>query len=143
MPVNKRKKNTRMRGLTTHGWGAKKKHRGSGNRGGRGMAGSGKRADQKKPSILNIYGNEYFGKRGLTSLKKIKKQKTINLFEIEAKLNNLAKKDGDFYVIDLSKYDKVLGTGNFNVKAKITCKSFSTKAKELIEKAGGETIICP
>ena len=41
-----------------------KKRRGAGNRGGRGMAGSGKRADQKKPTILKLYGSSYFGKRG-------------------------------------------------------------------------------
>ena len=52
MSVNKRKKNTRMRAKTTHGYGSMKKNRGAGNRGGRGMAGSGKRADQIKPTIL-------------------------------------------------------------------------------------------
>ncbi len=47
------KKNKRQRGLSSHGWGHKKKHRGAGNRGGKGMAGTGKRADTKKPSIIN------------------------------------------------------------------------------------------
>jgi len=59
MTVHRRKKNKRMRGAkTTHGYGAKKKHRGSGNKGGKGMAGSGKRADQKKTMILKVFGNE-------------------------------------------------------------------------------------
>ena len=53
-----------MRGTSSHGWGSKKKHRGAGHRGGKGMAGSGKRADQKKPTILNLYGNDYYGKKG-------------------------------------------------------------------------------
>ena len=57
MVLNKRKKNSRMRGNTTHGYGSMKKNRGAGNRGGRGMAGSGKRADQKKPTILKLYGS--------------------------------------------------------------------------------------
>src|SRR3989338_2684643 len=84
MTINKRKKNTRQRGKTTHGWGARKKHRGAGNRGGRGMAGSGKRADQKKPSILKEYGNTYFGKFGFKIPQKIKKQiKEINISTIE------------------------------------------------------------
>ena len=48
---NKVKKVRKFRGSHTHGYGSKKKHRGAGSRGGRGMAGSGKRADQKKPSI--------------------------------------------------------------------------------------------
>ena len=51
MTVNKRKKNVRQRGHKTHGWGEKKKHRGKGHQGGAGMAGTGKRADSKKPSI--------------------------------------------------------------------------------------------
>ena len=45
MTHNKRKKNSRQRGEWTHGWGAKKKHRGAGHRGGRGNAGSGKRGE--------------------------------------------------------------------------------------------------
>jgi len=68
MSINKRTKRSRQRGSHTHGWGAKKKHRGAGNRGGRGMAGTGKRADQKKPTIMNLYGNEYFGKRGFLAI---------------------------------------------------------------------------
>ena len=71
---SKRKKVNKYRGSQTHGGGAKKKRRGAGNRGGRGMAGSGKRADQKKPSILKEYGNRYFGKRGFRS----KNKKKIN-----------------------------------------------------------------
>ena len=62
MTVNKRSKNTRQRGHTTHGWGSMKKHRGKGHQGGAGMAGSGKRADSKKPSIWKD--KRYFGKFG-------------------------------------------------------------------------------
>ena len=53
----------------THGRGARKKAKGSGHRGGIGMAGSGKRADHKKTLITKLYGNKYFGKQGLTSRK--------------------------------------------------------------------------
>ena len=61
MVVRKRKKNSRQHGSTTHGWGAMKKHRGAGNRGGRGLAGTGKRADQMKPLHWK---ERYFGKLG-------------------------------------------------------------------------------
>ena len=65
MPVHKRKKVTKQRGSKTHGWGSMKKHRGAGNRGGRGKAGTGKRADTKKPTIINLFGAKgYFGKKG-------------------------------------------------------------------------------
>src|SRR3990167_8968506 len=104
----KRKKSHRMRAQTTHGWGAKKKHRGSGNRGGFGMAGSGKRADQKKPTILKLYGSSYFGKHGFRRPSKLlKKIKTINVEE----LNKF--KDDNINLKELG-YDKLLGKGNLN-----------------------------
>ncbi len=138
----KRKKSHRMRAQTTHGWGAKKKHRGSGNRGGFGMAGTGKRADQKKPTILKLYGSSYFGKKGFKlPAKVVHKLDTINLYEIEEKVNILGKKENDTYVIDL-KDKKVLGTGSLTKKVKITCAAFSKNAEAKIKKLGGE-IICP
>jgi large subunit ribosomal protein L15 len=47
--THKRRKVSRMHGrkMGTHGWGARKKHKKSGHRGGTGMAGTGKRGDQK------------------------------------------------------------------------------------------------
>jgi large subunit ribosomal protein L15 len=137
MPANKRKKSTRMRAKTTHGYGSMKKNRGAGNRGGRGMAGTGKRADQKKPTILKKYGPSYFGKHGFNRPQSIvKKLKIINLSEINLK----AEKKNNEYIFDASKYDKVLGNGNLTKKIKITSKSFSKSALEKIEKSGGESI---
>ncbi|MBS3145783.1 uL15 family ribosomal protein, partial [Candidatus Woesearchaeota archaeon] len=90
MTVNKRSKKSRQRGTHTHGWGAKKKHRGAGNRGGRGNAGTGKRADTKKPTIIKLYGNEYFGKKGFKIPQNIKVVlKTINLQELNQKVDSL------------------------------------------------------
>lgn len=146
MVVNKRKKSSRMRGAkTTHGFGAKKKHRGSGNRGGFGMAGSGKRADQKKPTILQKYGSEYFGRHGFRLPVELRNNvKSINLQELQEKLNyyaheKLVSKEGDSFVIDLSKlgYQKLLGKGIVRFKMRITAPSFSENAKTKIEKAGG------
>ncbi len=145
MPVNKRTKFSRMRGQRGHGWGAKKKHRGSGNRGGFGMAGTGKRADHKKPTILKLYGNDYFGKHGFIRPQKLRhKINTINLGMLQNKLdfyvkNKLIIKDKDFYVIDLEKlgYQKLLGGGNLKDKIKITAASFSQSAIAKIEKSGG------
>ena len=126
MPVKIRKKNIRQRGSKTHGWGAMKKHRG-----GRGMAGSGKREKQKKTLILKLYGNEYFGKRGFNRPQKvIKKIKTINISDL--------KKFKDT-TLDFKKlgYDKLLGKGITKIKYNITINSCSKSAKEIIEKAGG------
>jgi len=55
------------RKMGTHGGGARKKKKKSGSKGGVGMAGSGKRADQKKTLIIKKDGNKYFGKQGVTS----------------------------------------------------------------------------
>ncbi|HLC86127.1 MAG TPA: uL15 family ribosomal protein [Candidatus Nanoarchaeia archaeon] len=148
MTVNKRKKNSRMRASSTHGWGSKKKHRGAGHRGGKGMAGSGKRADQKKPTILKLYGNDYYGKRGFHRPQKlIKKIRTINLKDLQKHIESyvkdkLAEKQGNTYVVDLSKlgYDKLLGGGHVNIKLKIKADQFSKNAIHKIEENGGEII---
>jgi large subunit ribosomal protein L15 len=144
MTATRRKKSTKFRAHTTHGWGSMKKRRGAGNRGGRGMAGTGKRAAQKKQSILKEFGNAYFGKHGFkTPASKLKnKIKTINIGYINSKLDILGTKKGDTYIIDLSKFDKILARGDLTNKVEITCKSFSTKAAEKIESLGGKVVEC-
>ena len=74
--TKKRKKSSRYHGrkMGTCGTGARKKSQGSGHRGGKGMAGTGKRADQKKTLILKLYGHDYFGKQGITSRGTAKKR---------------------------------------------------------------------
>ncbi|RMF55286.1 50S ribosomal protein L15 [Candidatus Woesearchaeota archaeon] len=136
---NKRKKNTRQRGSKTHGWGAMKKHRGAGNRGGRGMAGTGKKGDAKKP---NIWKSKYFGKYGF---KKAKKIKAINLGDVEKKLaawekKGLAAKEKDAYIIDLGKlgYEKLLSKGSIKTKMSISVEKASKKAVEKVQKSGGQ-----
>ncbi len=142
--ITKRKKNTRQRGSKTHGWGAKKKHRGAGNRGGRGKAGTGKRADQKKQTILKKYGKSYFGKFGFKKPNK-KDTKTINLGYLEKNFdkllkNKLIKQEKDTFLINLKdlKINKLLGSGKITKKFKIIAERFSKNTKEKIEKLGGE-----
>ena len=138
--THKRKKSSRQhgRGMGTHGTGARKKKRHSGMAGGKGMAGSGKRADQKKTLITKLYGHGYFGKQGITS-KKTKRdtRKRINLKEIEFNLNKYGKKKGDIFEIDLSSY-KILGDGEVKNKLIIKAKEASKSAIEKVKKAGGE-----
>lgn len=131
MPIHKRKKFTRQRGSKTHGWGSTKKHRGAGNRGGRGKAGTGKRADTKKPTIINLFGNNYFGKKGFKRPQKMIKGKiTININQ----LNNFDKTDLNLKEMG---YNKLLGKGKLIKKLNIIVPEFSKKAKEKIEKIGG------
>ena len=143
MTVNKRKKNTRQRGHKTHGWGAKKKHRGKGHHGGAGMAGTGKRADSKKPSIWKNL--DYFGKHGFTSKTPKVKINAINISFIEQHISkflssNAIKKENNFYVVDLEKlgFNKLLGDGRASMKFRIKTPYASKAAVEKIKQAGGE-----
>lgn len=134
MVIHKRKKVTKYRAKTTHGGGHRKKRRGAGSRGGRGRAGTGKRASHKK---------EKLGGKGFSSLKK--KIDSINLsFFTGERLDRFVAaekvvKEGDFYVVDLSKlgYGKLLGSGKINVKLKFKGNR-SVKAEEKVKAAGGE-----
>lgn len=144
MMRRKNKKVIKYRGGTTHGYGSMKKNRGAGNRGGRGMAGTGKRGDAKKPSINP---KKYFGKHGFKSLKKLKQRKrdSINVADLDRKLPSLLKdklaeqKDGSYH-IDLKKlgYSKLLGTGETNNKYVLTVPSASKSATVKIDRAGGK-----
>ena len=142
MTVNKRKKNSRQKGSHTFGCGSKKKRRGSGNRGGFGMAGSGKRADQRKPSLWK---ERYFGKRGFTSKTHKEEIQAINLMKIKEKIKSwmdegLVSSENGAYNIDLEKlgYNKLLSKGNVSLKLKINTPYASESAVEKVKQAGGE-----
>ena len=143
MTINKRKKVSRMRGSMTHGWGAKKKHRGAGNRGGKGMAGSGKRSDSKKPSIWK---EKYFGKYGFVS-KNTTDIKEVNINYLEENIfkfpNEIINKENGLFSIDLKKlgFNKLLSTGKVTNKYKIKVTYASKKAIEKIKSNGGEVIL--
>ncbi|MBI3034513.1 uL15 family ribosomal protein [Candidatus Woesearchaeota archaeon] len=139
MTVNRRKKSSRMRGSHTHGWGSMKKHRGSGHKGGSGMAGTGKRADSKKPSIWK---KDYFGRGGFRTHNK-PEVVPVNVSYVEQHLEKFnAKEEGGKYIIDLNQagYNKLLGTGKVTRKMVITVESASARAAESVKAAGGEVI---
>ncbi len=142
--VHKRKKSSRQHGrkMGTHGTGARKNKRGSGMRGGKGMSGSGKRADHKKTLVTKLYGHGYFGKQGITSKgTKRDTRKRINLQQIELNLENYIKKGiakkGKGFEINLSSY-KILGKGDVKNKLIIKAKEASKSAIDKVKKAGGE-----
>lgn len=145
MVTYKKKKHRKLMGHTTHGWGSRKKRRGAGSRGGRGNAGSGKRAGQKKtnPEARLIGQN-----RGFTS-KSRTQEKAINLgYFTKDKVNQLvaqglAKKEGDHFNINLEDlgYNKLLGTGKVELKLKITVPKCSAQVEEKIKSKGGEIIV--
>lgn len=131
MKTKKRKKFSRMRGSHTHKRGAMKRARGRGHRGGTGMAGSGKKADQKKSKILALYGNNYFGKDKTLRKKVSIKLKSINLRDIKTK----GKKE-----INLIGY-KILSMGDVKEKLTITASAASKLALDKVKKAGGDIIL--
>jgi|SRR3989344_7670945 len=130
MVVRKRKRRVKMRGSKFHGF-AKKKHRGGGSKGGRGMAGSGKRAGQKKMSVLKDFGGKYLGKVGFTSIHE-SKEKCINIRDLPSEKE-----------INLTKlgYSKLLGKGEISRAVKIIVKSASKGAVKKIEDAKGEVVL--
>ncbi|MCK5624640.1 uL15 family ribosomal protein [Candidatus Pacearchaeota archaeon] len=143
MKTKKRKKSSRMHGrkMGTHGTGARKKAKKTGHRGGKGMAGSGKRADHKKTLITKLYGGKYFGKQGITSRGTQKdKENRINLQEIEKNIEKYGKKTTKGFEINLKSY-KILGTGEVKSKLIIKAKEASKSAIEKVKKAGGEIIL--
>ncbi|PIN90841.1 50S ribosomal protein L15 [Candidatus Pacearchaeota archaeon CG10_big_fil_rev_8_21_14_0_10_34_76] len=143
--VKKRKKSTRFRGTHTHGRGFKKKARGSGHRGGVGMAGTGKRGDQKKTLVTNLYGGDYFGK---SKTRRAAPKKIVKIVTLQSILNNLeslekkgiAKEERGTYSVDLKKY-KIIGNTELGIKLKIFANSASKGAQESIKKSGGEIVL--
>lgn len=143
MKLKKRKKSSRMHGhgMGTHGTGSRKSHKKSGRRGGKGMAGSGKRGDQKKTLIIKKYGNKYFGKQGVTSRStRREKSNKINLQQIESNLESYGKKSGDKWEIDASDY-KILGSGEVKNKLIINARAASASAIEKVKAKGGEIVL--
>lgn len=143
MKTHKRKKSTRYHGrnMGTSGKGSRKQHRSSGNKGGKGLAGSGKRADHKKTLITKLYGNTYFGKQGITSRKTEKdKRLRINLMQIQNNLETYGKKTAKGWEINLKNY-KILGKLEIKEKLFITAKEASQGAIESVKKLGGEIIL--
>ena len=136
MPARFRKKVRKQRGKRWHGWGSKKKHRGSGSRGGKGKAG----LFAQKKSYVIVYEPERLKKKGFgvpAAVKRLKTVRAINLREIEA----LAEKKG-LKEIDVSKFGfhKVLGGGNLRRPLSIKADVITERAKLKIERAGGKAV---
>jgi large subunit ribosomal protein L15 len=145
MVVNKRKKNRKLRGSRTYGWGSPKKHRGKGSRGGVGKSGMGKRG-QHKMSLLNSLGIKNLGSHGFVRPRQEAFiERAINLVAIEANVEKwlgkkIAVEEKGIIIVDVEKigFDKVLGSGNISRKMVIKAPKFSAGAKKKIEAAGGK-----
>ncbi len=144
LKLKRRRKSRKFRGSHTHGRGFKKKARGSGHRGGVGMAGTGKRGDQKKTMILkNTLDEVYFGKRQTKMRFGKPKPETFNLTNISLSSlvsKKIAKESAGKYEISIPKH-KVVGELTKNVKLIIHAHSASESAVASVKKHGGDVII--
>lgn len=125
MPPRFRKKVHNMRGYR-RGYGSKKKHRGKGSKGGKGMGGSTKH----KRSYIYAYDRQHFGYKGFHSLQK--KEKAINVGE-------LAQFGSDINLTELG-YGKLLSKGAVTAALTVRVAACSPKAREKIEAAGGKIV---
>jgi len=150
MVVRKAKKKVhRHRGSRTHGYGAGKKHRGAGHRGGRGNAGwGGKYKDHKQPSFIKEFGLNYLPKKYRKPFQppRRKEYNPINIDYLEYNLDKLkekglVKEENGYLVVNLKDlgYNKLLSRGEVLHKWKIIGAA-SEKAKAKIEEKGGEVI---
>lgn len=138
MVTNKRKKVQKYRGHTTHGGGHRKKRRGFGSRGGKGNAGTGKRAGHHKQGVT-------LGRSGFIPRRTKADTKAVNLgyftFKKLEKLANVGKikKEGNVYTIDLNTigFTKLLSTGNLGGKVNFENCQFSVKTEEKVKALGG------
>ncbi|MEM2915840.1 MAG: uL15 family ribosomal protein [Candidatus Woesearchaeota archaeon] len=144
MTVKRKKKITKYRGTRTCGWGLV--HRGSGQKGGAGNAGSGKKAASKVPR-RGLWAKQLMGKRGFVHQGPKVKDVVINLRDLEDRLPSLlsqkvAAESEGMVIIDVSKIGctKVLGSGKVRRKWKITAQRAAPDAVEKVKAAGGELL---
>ncbi|MFP3162681.1 MAG: uL15 family ribosomal protein [Acidianus hospitalis] len=143
MVVRKEKKSRKMRGYRTMGWGSKGQHRNRGARGGRQVG-----MHKHKWSWLVKYGKDWYGKHGFVNPTSVKIS-AISLRDLQTSIENgsikIDEKDGK-KIVDLTKYgfDKLLGSGNLNIIGlSIIVRHATEKAKQKLEKIGGQVILTP
>ncbi|GBC74994.1 50S ribosomal protein L15 [archaeon HR06] len=132
--ATRNRKSRKLRGSRTVGCGRVGQHRKSGSRGGKGKAG----LHKHKWTWTVKYAKDHFKKDDFKPPNRKIIKRWINLDQLEEIAKTLNKTE-----IDLSElgYDKLLGKGNITRAYKVLVNNCSSKAKEKIEKIGGEVII--
>ncbi|MEM3382520.1 MAG: uL15 family ribosomal protein [Nitrososphaerales archaeon] len=139
MPTRLRK-NRKLRGSRTVGYGQIGQHRKSGSRGGKGKAG----LHKHKWSWAVKYAPDHFGKDKFKPPNRTIVKRWINVSQLNElydellRNNKIEKKDDKFLInlVDLD-YDKLLGDGEAKHPYYVIVKSFTKSAKDKIEKVGG------
>jgi large subunit ribosomal protein L15 len=140
--IRKSKKITKLRGSRTCGYGAAKKHRGAGHKGGKGLAGVAKHRWIHTVKYMPDHIGKYGFKRHSSLIKELKVINLGQLDEIVSKNKESFEVEDGKVVIDITtlEYEKVLGKGKITCPMIIKAVEFSESAKEKIESAGGEFV---
>ncbi|MGQ4911401.1 MAG: uL15 family ribosomal protein [Candidatus Thorarchaeota archaeon] len=142
MQKRRPKKINKMRGRRAAGYGFSAGHRASGQRGGKGMAGS------KKHHYIKVMQENprYFGKWGFKRPAKVIKNLTvINVGELDEAADRLVERGaatvtGKRYTIDVSKLgiDRILGSGKVTRRLNLVgVKSITPRARDKVTSNGG------
>ncbi len=137
---HKLRKIRKKRGSRTQGYGRVGQHRMSGSRGMR-------KAGRHKQgwSYVIKYEPDYFGKRGFTSPKCLKRKVNVinvgTLDELAEKLSTEKKKDKLFIDLRSLGYAKLLGTGKVTKPLIVKATSCSKSAAAKIKEAGGQILV--
>jgi len=145
MVVKRSKKVRKQRGSRTYGFGVV--HRGSGNRGGFGNAGSGKKAKGKMPR-KGLWGNQLMGKSGFKMKGQMIEKIGINIRDLEDRIDTLqaagiAKEEKGIISVDLSAIgcNILLSSGTPRRKLVIKTRFATQKSVEKIKSAGGNVVL--
>ncbi|WP_297419401.1 uL15 family ribosomal protein [Thermococcus sp.] len=146
--IRRKRKVRKLRGSHTHGWGCKKKHRGGGSKGGKGMAGTGKRKNTKWTWIIR-YAPDHLGKRGFHRPKAVQyTPNVINLSDIDENLQlfldaGIAYEEDGRIIVDTTQLgvDKVLGSGKLTKPLVVKAYYVTPKAEEKIKAISGEVLL--
>ena len=142
MQKRRQKRIHKLRGRRSAGYGFSAGHRASGQRGGKGMAGS------KKHHYIKVMQENprYFGKWGFTRPQKLVDERVaINVGDLDEAVDRLvergqATKKARKYTIDVAALgiDKILGSGKVtHIIDLVGVKAISTRAREKIVEKGG------
>jgi large subunit ribosomal protein L15 len=141
--TRKLRKNRKLRGSRTCGWGRQGQHRKTSHKGRRNVG-----RHKHLWSYVLRYEPDYFGKKGFRSIQSLhRKVNVINIGELgmlaeklEAQ-NLIERKDGKV-LLDLEKlgYTKLLGTGKATEPMLIRVSAYSSSAAKKIEAAGGQIL---
>jgi len=135
---HKLRKTRKNRGSRTQGYGRVGQHRDTGSKGRR-------KSGRHKHlwSYVTTYEPDYFGKRGFTSPKSLKrKENTINIARLDEISSKFSTEKESKLRVDLTNlgYTKLLGTGKTKKALIVNVSSCSKSAAEKIKKAGGQVL---